>query len=119
MSELVVESDYEALRAIGPWLAGVLEMFDETTRTILLQRIELAVQELATNSIDHAKSGEAGITLRADIVGDSVVVELSDRGVAVDLDAIPEPDHDEPQVRGYGMMIVEQLADELGYERIA
>jgi serine phosphatase RsbU (regulator of sigma subunit)/anti-sigma regulatory factor (Ser/Thr protein kinase) len=118
MSDLRVASNYEALRAIGPWLGGILEPFDETTRTVMQQRMELAMQELATNSIDHAESGEAGLTLRANVDSTSVVIELSDLGKPVDVAAIPKPDLAEPQIRGYGMMIVEQLTDHLGYERV-
>ena len=116
--DLSVASNYEALRAIGPWLGSVLEPFDEMTRTIMQQRMELAMQELATNSIDHAESGEAGLTLRANVDSTSVVIELSDLGKPVDVAAIPEPDLTEPQIRGYGMMIVEQLTDDLSYERV-
>jgi serine phosphatase RsbU (regulator of sigma subunit)/anti-sigma regulatory factor (Ser/Thr protein kinase) len=118
MSELKVASNYEALRAIGPWLDGILEPFDETTRTIMQQRMELAMQELATNSIDHAESGEGGLTLRSDVNSTSVVIELSDLGKPVDIATIPEPDLAEPQIGGYGMMIAEQLTDDLGYERV-
>jgi anti-sigma regulatory factor (Ser/Thr protein kinase) len=118
MNDLRVASNYEALRAIGPWLDGILEPFDETTRTIMQQRMELAIQELATNSIDHAESGEGGLTLRSDVNSTSVVIELSDLGKPVDIATIPEPDFAEPQVRGYGMMIAEQLTDDLGYERV-
>ena len=117
-SELKVASNYEALRAIGPWLDGILEPFDETTRTIMQQRMELAMQELATNSIDHAESGDGGLTLRSDVNNTSVVIELSDRGKPVDIATIPEPDLAEPQIRGYGMMIAEQLTDDLDYERV-
>jgi serine phosphatase RsbU (regulator of sigma subunit)/anti-sigma regulatory factor (Ser/Thr protein kinase) len=118
MSELKVASNYEALRAIGPWLDGILEPFDEMTRTIMQQRMELAMQELATNSIDHAESGEGGLTLRSDVNSSSVVIELSDLGKPVDIATIPEPDLTEPQIGGYGMMIAEQLTDDLGYERV-
>jgi serine phosphatase RsbU (regulator of sigma subunit)/anti-sigma regulatory factor (Ser/Thr protein kinase) len=118
MSDLRVASNYVALRAIGPWLGDILEPFDEMTRTIMQQRMELVLQELATNSIDHAESGEAGITLRANVNSTSVVIELSDLGKPVDVAAIPEPDLTEPHIRGYGMMIAEQLTDDLGYERV-
>ena len=117
MNQLTVTSSYEGLRAIGPWLAEVLEPLDEARRAPLQTRIELAVHELATNSVDHSNSPDDSFVLDASLDDEFVVVELHDRGDAVDVGSIPPPDLDEPQIRGYGMMIVEQLATRLDYAR--
>ncbi len=117
MSELTVASTYEGLRAIGPWVKVILEPLDVDVRTPLLQRMELALQELATNTIDHAESPDDSFVLRSTVDDDSVSIELRDRGRAVDVTALPAPDVDEPQVRGYGMMIIEQLVSRLDYTR--
>lgn len=116
MNELNIASNYEALRAIGPWLAAVLDPLDEVTKMSLCTRAELAVHELATNSVDHSDSA-TGILIRAELTDDSLRVELIDDGDAVDVTAFPEPDINEPQVRGYGMMIIGQLVRSLDYER--
>lgn len=118
MSELSVDSNHEALRAIGPWLSTVLDPLDELTKTSLGTRVELAVHELATNSVDHSNSSAATLLLRAELTDASLRVELLDDGDAVDVSSFPEPDLDQPQVRGYGMMIIEQLVRSLDYERV-
>ena len=118
MSDLVVANDHEALRTIGPWVADVLESIDAPTRTVLQPRVELAVHELASNSVDHSNSPDDSFMLHADLDTESLRVVLIDRGDPVDLSTIPEPDLDQPQIRGYGMMIVEQLVTRLDYRRV-
>jgi len=113
MTELHLEATYLDLRKIGPWLSSILNDYDEG----LLGSIELGVHELATNSVDHAHSPDESLTLRAAIEGELLVVELIDRGVAFEAETVVSPNPDEPQVRGYGLMILEQLASELTYAR--
>ncbi len=116
MSELTVTSTYEGLRAIGPWLREIVEPLDDDVAAPLLARMELALQELGTNTVDHADSPDGSFVLRSTIGDDSVRIELRDRGRStVDVSTIPTPDADEPQVRGYGMMIIEQLVSRLEY----
>lgn len=112
--ELELGADYLELRRIGPWLAEVLDRNGHAEHDAR-GTIELAVHELATNSVDHAQSPDGLLRLHASCPGERLIVRLSDRGVPVDLGAIDVPD--EPQVRGYGMMIVEQVASDLRYER--
>lgn len=114
VASLELDADHLAVRAIGPWLEAVLERNDRG-ETASFGAIELAVHELATNSVDHAASPDGRLRLEASCLGDDLVVSVIDHGGAVDLGAIDVPD--EPQVRGYGMMIVEQVAAELHYHR--
>ena len=118
MSELVVSSTHEGLRAIGPWLNTVLEALDDTVKLALQTRAELAVHELATNVVDHSHSPDDSFVMVAHLTDTSLQVTLTDNGLPVDVAAIPEPDIDAPQVRGYGMMIVRQLVSDLDYERV-
>jgi len=114
---LQISADHESLRQIGPWLRDLFESNEPPTR---LAAIELAVHELANNSVDHAKSDDRLVRLSAEIDLEdlTLTVTVSDRGIAVDPEAIPTPEEHTPQVRGYGMMIIGQVADELTYERI-
>ncbi len=118
MNELLVPLDHESLRLIGPWITELVDTLDETTAQALTSRAELAVHELATNSVDHSNSPTDSLTLRGTLDSGALRIELSDQGDPVDLSAIPAPDPNEPRVRGYGMMIVEQLVSTLDYERI-
>lgn len=115
-STLRVDADFEAIRAIGPWLREILEPLGAPSADAA-GSIELAVHELATNSIDHAQSAE--IVLEAAVVGIFLDVVLSDDGLPFVGRDSPEPNPTEPQVRGYGLMIVEALAKTIDYERSA
>lgn len=42
---------------------------------------------------------------------DAASFTITDHGSAVEPDDVPRPDPDKPQVRGYGLMIIEQLTD--------
>src|SRR3954468_4704200 len=77
--------------------------------------IRLLVSELVTNSVKHAKvSEEESILLGVKIDGDLVRIEVRDSGPGFDPPpAAPPADADE----GWGLFLVEQLADEWGVER--
>lgn len=119
---LRLETSYAAMREIGEWLDSILA-------TPLGQRfadrrgeIELAVHELAVNIVDHAFTVETrpagSFELSAEIIDDQMFVRSFDAGnPVIDLPAAPQAG--QPQVRGYGLMIVEQLAASVNYQRSA
>jgi serine/threonine-protein kinase RsbW len=118
------------VRRLRPWLEAVVAC-GNGDRAELLGRIELALHELCVNVIDHAygrteRAGTAGTSAGAappDIVVElwngvsGVHVRTVDRGRPFDAAAVRSPQPDEPQVHGYGLMIIEQLVDDLRYER--
>ncbi len=105
---LTVDATYEAVRALGPWLREFLDA-DE------VGSIELAVHEVATNAIDHAEAS----TVQFDLCrsGGQVVVSVADDGRPAHPTDVEVNEPDTPQVRGYGLMIVEQLAESVSYRR--
>lgn len=114
---LRVTADFEAIRAVGPWLRSVLEPLGPEQCAAMAGSIELAVHEMATNSIDHGKS--TSIELKAQRTNDAVDIILTDDGLPFEGRQGPAPHPDEPQVRGYGLMIVEALTESIDYERVA
>lgn len=112
-STLRLPSTHLALRSIGPWLSELLTPLPEAVATAARGRIELAVHELANNSIDHAKSSD--LELSGSIEGDELVVVMVDSGLPFDGEQVSVPT--EPQVRGYGLMIIEQVASVVDYSR--
>lgn len=74
--------------------------------------VRLLVSELVTNSVQHAGIGpEDSIRLRLRIDGGTVRVEVRDNGPGFDAPASPPPrDAD----KGWGLFLVEQLADAWG-----
>lgn len=125
MSEVKeVKLDLAALREIAPWIRGELaERLDPAQVEVILPGIELAVQEIAVNIVEHGFVDNGtdlqGRQFRVELDHHDGVVQLTliDNGPAYDPDQIAEPDPDQPQVGGYGLMIVRQLTSEFGVER--
>ncbi len=113
-SALELEATHLALRDIGPWLRDLLEEAGHGSHD-KLGAIELAVHELGTNSVDHAGSPDGRLRIEGEANAQLLEVRLIDRGEPFVANEVSVPA--EPQVRGYGMMIIEQLAEELRYER--
>lgn len=132
MSTLHLSADHESARAIGPWLQERLDALGSSQRE-RIGELELAIHEVAINIIDHALGGSTGssadaadaaqFTITLDTINggrgtssEELRVQLQDPGTA--FVSAAAPDLDQPQVRGYGLFIAEQLTSELSYERI-
>ncbi len=123
-----VPATLEALRAIPPFIENWLaQKLNSTQIGLLMPRIELAVQEVAVNVVryaygfDEESANEKGNpeSFLIDLVchDDLVEVAIVDKGDAFDPDSVQDPDPDEPQVGGYGLMIVRQLTSQFDIER--
>jgi anti-sigma regulatory factor (Ser/Thr protein kinase) len=76
--------------------------------------VELLISELATNSVRHAGCDEAGeLSVEADVREDCVRLLVCDDGEGFEgEDAEPHPDFD--RGGGFGLMLVDELADRWG-----
>jgi serine/threonine-protein kinase RsbW len=119
VERLELRADFESLRDLGRWLDVVLRPLGGGAPSAK-GRVELALHELCTNVVDHAYEHTAGtIGIDSRLLGDRLEFTVVDTGRRFDGDAVVTPDPDQPQVRGYGLMILGQLADEMTYERVA
>lgn len=101
---------------IGEMLSRVDGMSDPQQT---IYNIQLAVHEGCTNIVDHAytdNGGRIAVNLMLDWTPPQIIVELHDNGRSFDPDTIPEPNFDEPQVRGYGLFLMRQIMDEVAYD---
>lgn len=118
-NELVLAADYESARQIGPWLASTLELLG-APQIDRVGELELALHELAINIIDHAydetSRGEASYSIQLERHGDDLHAHFRDQGSA--FSDTRQPAGDAPTIGGYGLMIVEQLARSVNYERV-
>lgn len=71
--------------------------------------VALLVSELVTNSVQHAAADVIELNVFAS--ADTVRVEVRDEGIGHDAFATPEPPH-----RGFGLYLVDKLADRWGVE---
>lgn len=89
------------------------------------ERLSLAVDEAATNVIEHAYKGAADreVELRFEDRGPDFRVELVDTGQMVDPRAVPQVDLDrfvtERRTGGLGMHLMEKIMDSVTFRRSA
>jgi anti-sigma regulatory factor (Ser/Thr protein kinase) len=107
----------------GPYAATAarLALNDLEVRldSVLAQDLRLLVSEAVTNSVRHADIGpEDSVGLRVTLLDDCVRVEVTDSGPRFE----PEPrppslDDEDDAPSGWGLFLVDQLADRWGVQR--
>lgn len=123
-SELIVDANFEAIRQIESWLAASVAVLGFDPNHDAMASIHLAIHEVAANAVDHATGHGDKLRFtahRATVENQSaLVIEVRDNGSQTfDPFAVVAPTAGQPQVRGYGLMIAEQVASELTYQRCA
>ncbi|MBK8904181.1 MAG: ATP-binding protein [Anaerolineaceae bacterium] len=107
------------LQMIGPSVSCLIKNARSLTRDdSLAYNIELAVHEVCTNIIEHAYGGLPGrieMVFTVLINPPQLVIELFDNGRSFEYTSIPLPNPEEPQVRGYGLFLVQELMDQVDY----
>lgn len=87
----------------------------------LLPAIDLIVEELFTNIVEHSTTSRADVPMEMRRVDDGVEVTLTDQDVdPFDITQVPEVDIDRPveefEERGLGLHLVKQFADSIEYQ---
>lgn len=80
-----------------------------------LQDVQLLVSELVTNAVRHARlSSRDAIRLLVELSERALRVEVRDAGPGFEPRSLPQPDPDRPS--GWGLFLVEELADRWGVD---
>jgi len=113
---LVIMSESEELARVRSWLGEQLARrgVDEHAQSAL----QVAVGELATNSIKHAYGGRGGQPIHISVTSrdDGVVIHVEDFGRPFDPTTYRQPNLDEMNESGVGLYIVKRLADEFSFD---
>jgi anti-sigma regulatory factor (Ser/Thr protein kinase) len=97
-------------------LAGLEDRLDPN----VLFDIRLLVSELVTNCVKHAAIGpEDSIVLTVDIADDRVRVSVADGGPGFEPPVMPVTEQAAESGSGWGLFLVDQLAETWGVERAA
>lgn len=95
---------------------GYLDRLRGHIQESALDVARLLVTELVTNSVRHGRRGDADpVELEVDLYANALRVEVRDTGPGFELDARPTPHPDRPG--GWGLCLVDRLADRWGVER--
>jgi anti-sigma regulatory factor (Ser/Thr protein kinase) len=114
-----LEPDIRFELAGGPYAVTAARLaladLDSTLDPSTAFDIRLLVSELVTNSVQHASvSAEDSIRLHVDVRGQTVRVEVTDNGPGFEpVDPVPDTTTDS----GWGLFLVNQLADRWGVDR--
>ena len=114
-----MEPDIKFELAGGPYAVTAARLaladLDSTLDPSTAFDVRLLVSELVTNSVQHASvSAEDSIRLHVDVGGQTVRVEVLDNGPGFELrDPIPDTQTDS----GWGLFLVNQIADRWGVDR--
>ncbi|NQS99173.1 MAG: ATP-binding protein [candidate division Zixibacteria bacterium] len=122
-ASMVINADTRYLEIIGDFIrknAIIAGFADMEARSI-----ELAIDEMVSNSIIHGYTNELGGEIRVQvfIIDNGMKVVLEEAGKEFDPFATKEPDLDAPlserKIGGLGLFIVKKIMDEIYYESAA
>jgi serine/threonine-protein kinase RsbW len=117
--QLALPATHRYLNIVGAVVAELLAREDGLAEPqVVSYNVQLALQEICANIVDHAYDGEGGrLEVAMSVVATPwrLVVELSDTGRSFDPSDAPEPDLEAPQEGGYGLFLARALMDEVSY----
>jgi len=115
---LLLDADLLAIREIGSFLTKVVAPLDVDDPEDLVGSMELALQELAVNIVEHAYGDEGGtLSLAWSVDGQLGTIEVRDQGPPFDWDGASRADLAVPQVNGYGLIIIETITEQFTHHR--
>ena len=120
---MAIKTTRDELERIASAIEGLGEQDDWPDDLVF--RVNLVLEELILNVIDYGTEGsDPDITLEIASEGDTISIDLSDRGRPFDpLTEAPEPDLTsavgERRVGGLGVHLTKTLMDEVSYSRNA
>ena len=120
MPHIQILSDLAQLSRVASFAAEFSR--EESLGPAVSYRLDLILEELVTNTIEHGYDGDEGrIDIELNSDGETVCLEIRDRAPGYDpLQAsAPDPDTplDERRPGGLGIHLVRELAQDFAYER--
>ena len=117
MNELIIEAKLENMDTVQAFIS---EKIEDCPMKIQNQ-IRIAVDEIFSNIARYAYHPEVGGAVVRIVVGEDVIIEFEDSGVAYDPLAKEDPDvslsAEEREIGGLGLFMVKNLMDSVEYRR--
>lgn len=120
MAKKIFPGRFESLQHISDFVAGIAR--ESGLDDSAVYAVQLAVDEAATNIIEHAYGGEGDeiIECICERVPEGLQVILVDHGRVFDPDEVPEPDTeaplDEVKPRGLGLFFMRRMMDDVKFD---
>jgi serine/threonine-protein kinase RsbW len=120
--ELSLPAEHRYLNILGACIRELLAREEGMIEpAITIYNIQLAVQEISANIVDHsyrATGGRIDITMQVLRRPHRLVIQLLDMGVAFDPEAVTTPNLDNIHEGGYGLFLARSLLDDLSYSTL-
>lgn len=118
--QMEMPADIACLQTLGATIHALLGRINGLAeRDTLSYNIQLAVHEVCVNMIEHAYGGRltGRIAVAISLLSSPrrLCIEMRDQGEPFDIDAVPAPNLNQPQVRGYGLFLIRELMDTVTY----
>jgi serine/threonine-protein kinase RsbW len=120
MTKKVFPGRYESLQHISDFISQAAQKAGLNDSAVYA--VQLAVDEAATNIIEHAYGGEGNgnIECTYELLPEGLRVALIDHGKPFDPDEVPEPQTngslDDIKPRGLGLFFMRRMMDEVKFE---
>ena len=114
-----VESKLESIPVISDFIASTLDSLAVAPATVF--KVQLSVDEACTNVIKYAYSDKLGIiNLTCELLDDSLVITIKDKGKPFNPLLVPSPDLDADvehrKIGGLGLYFMQKMMDDVSYE---
>jgi serine/threonine-protein kinase RsbW len=117
---LDLPATHKYINLLGACIGEMLSRLDNVADLeVTVYNLQLAIHECCANIVDHAYAGADGRVYATLSLVDQprrLIVELHDNGRPFEPERVPQPVLGEPQVRGYGLFLMQQLLDEVDYQ---
>jgi serine/threonine-protein kinase RsbW len=118
-TELHIPSDLKFLKIVEDWLLGALEveLGSEVDWPNQASRLRLVLVEAYSNVVRHAHKDQPNlpVSIRLELRGRDVLMEIWDHGNGFDLDTYLPPNPADLKDGGYGWLILNRLMDKVEY----
>jgi anti-sigma regulatory factor (Ser/Thr protein kinase) len=110
-----IRAEFESGPAAAAWARNALLPLDDRVEPVVMEDVKLLVSELVTNSVRHAGMDESDhVELDVSLAGDTLHVQVADTGSGF----VPrERTAAATRPGGWGLFLVEKLADRWGVAR--
>lgn len=119
---LKIPAELDELHKIG---ACLHELFDQEyslpSTDEIVYNIELAIQEIAANIVQHAYAevdGDIEVEIALSVKSARITIKMRDKGQSFEPEAVNEPELGSLQVHGYGLFLVNHLMDSVNYQNL-
>lgn len=108
-------SDLSQLEAVRQFVQSISLQASGNSK-LLSEQLQLAITEAFVNVVKHGYKGKEGeIKLHAELGEEGILMELSDQGDSFNPAEAPEPSLAGDRFCNFGLYIIKQIADVMGY----